>query len=71
MEAFVGLTQTLVSADTLQVSHYDKYNWTMFNPDHKKKRREMVFPQERQAAFAHGKAMLNKISFASDSRNAP
>jgi multimeric flavodoxin WrbA len=45
LEAFVGPTQTLVSADTLQVSNYDQYNWTMFNPDQKKERRETVFPQ--------------------------
>ena len=54
LETFVGPTQTLVSADTLQVSNYEKYNWTMFSPDAKKARRETVFPQERQAAFALG-----------------
>ncbi len=59
LENFVGPTQTLVSADTLQVSDYDKYNWTMFHPDKKKERRETIFPQERQAAFALGKALLN------------
>ncbi|MBE5776921.1 MAG: flavodoxin family protein [Clostridiales bacterium] len=61
LEAFVGPTQTLVAADTLQVSHYDRYGWTMFDPDKKKERRETVFPQERQAAFALGQAMLNSI----------
>lgn len=60
LESFVGPTQTLVSADTLQVSNYDQYNWTMFNPDQKKERRETVFPQERQAAFALGASMLNR-----------
>ena len=61
LEAFVGPTQTLVSADTLQVSNYDKYNWTMFDPDKKKERHETVFPQERQAAFKLGKALLNAM----------
>ena len=61
LETFVGPTQTLLSADTLQVGNYEKYNWTMFNPDKKKARRETVFPQERQTAFALGKAMLNSI----------
>lgn len=59
LEVFVGPTQTLVSADTLQVNNYDRYNWTMFNPDKKKERRDTVFPQERQAAFALGADMLS------------
>lgn len=58
IEAFIGPTQTLVSADTLQVSNYEKYNWTMFNPEEKKERREKVFPQERQAAFVLGADMV-------------
>jgi len=59
LETFVGPTQTLVSADTLQVSNYDRYNWTMFNPDKKKERRDTIFPQERQAAFMLGSDMLS------------
>ncbi len=58
LEAFIGPTQTLVSANTLQVSNYEKYNWTMFNPAEKKERREKVFPQERQAAFGLGVDMV-------------
>ena len=58
LEAFIGPVQTLVSANTLQVSDYEKYNWTMFNPEEKKERREKVFPQERQAAFALGANMV-------------
>jgi len=57
LEAFVGPTKTLVSGNTLQVSDYGKYNWTMFNPDEKKERRDTVFPQERQAAFVLGQNM--------------
>ena len=58
LEAFVGPTQTFISGNTLQVHSYDKYDWTMFDPEEKKERRETVFPQERQAAFALGKNML-------------
>lgn len=57
LEAFIGPTQTLVSGNTLQVSNYDRYNWTMFNPAEKKERRETLFPQERLAAFALGENM--------------
>lgn len=39
----VGPTKVLVCGDTLQVNDYSKYNWTMFDPDAKKKRHEEVF----------------------------
>ena len=58
LEAFVGPTQTLISGNTLQVNNYDRYNWTMFDPEEKKLRREKVFPQERQAAFTLGANMF-------------
>ena len=58
LEAFVGPTQTLASGNTLQVSSYERYNWTMFNAEEKKARRESVFPGERQAAFRLGAGML-------------
>jgi len=59
LEVFVGPTQTLVSGDTLQVNNYEKYDWTMFNPNVKKARRETVFPQECLAAFELGSSFLN------------
>lgn len=58
LEAFIGPTQTLASGNTLQVNNYERYNWTMFNPDEKKQRREMVFPQERKAAYKMGAEMV-------------
>lgn len=58
LEAFIGPTQTLASGDTLQVSDYERWNWTMFNAEEKKQRRETVFPQERKAAFDLGMQML-------------
>lgn len=58
LEAFIGPTQTLVSGNTLQVNDYEKYNWTMFDPEEKRERREKVFPKERQAAFSLGARMV-------------
>lgn len=58
LEAFVGPVQTLVSANTLQVNNYEKYNWTMFDTEEKKERREKIFPQERRIAFSLGADML-------------
>ena len=56
-EAFVGPTKTLISANTLQVSDYSKYNWTMFDPEEKKKRYETVFQNEKLNAFELGAEM--------------
>lgn len=55
--AFIGETRVLISANTLQVKDYDKYNWTMFDAEAKKARHETVFPTERQNAFELGAEM--------------
>lgn len=54
LSAFIGPTEVLVSGNTLQVSDYSKYNWTMFDSEAKKLRHETVFPKECEAAFAKG-----------------
>ena len=51
---FVGPTKLLISSDTLQVKDYSRYNWTMFDAEHKKERHEAVFPEDRKKAFALG-----------------
>lgn len=53
----IGPTKVLISSDTLQVNNYDKYNWTMFDPESKKRRREEVFPQDLQKAHDLGAEM--------------
>lgn len=58
LSGFIGPTQVLISADTLQVEDYTPYNWTMFDPEAKKKRREEVFPTERKEAFRLGAGMV-------------
>ena len=56
---FVGPCEVLVSGETLQVNDYSKldWEWSMFDPEQKKKRRETVFPQERKKAFEMGKTL--------------
>ena len=54
---FVGPTKILISSDTLQVKDYSRYNWSMFDPDHKKQRHETVFPEDKKKAFALGSLM--------------
>ena len=49
----------MISSDTLQVKDYSRYNWTMFNPEHKKERHETVFPEDKKKAYALGKQMAD------------
>ena len=56
---FVGPTKILISSDTLQVKDYSRYNWTMFDPEHKKARHETVFPEDMKKAFALGEQMVS------------
>lgn len=53
-DAFLGPTEVLVSGETLQVPDYSKYDWTLFDPEARKKRRETVFPAECKTAFGKG-----------------
>ena len=55
---FVGPTKILISSDTLQVKDYGRYNWTMFDPEHKKARHATVFPEDRKKAFSLGAEMV-------------
>ena len=44
--------------NTLQVSDYDRYNWTMFDTEVKKERHETVFPLEMQKTYSLGAEMV-------------
>lgn len=57
----VGPTKVMISSDTLQVSDYSKYNWTMFDPEAKKQRHETVFPTDKEKAFSLGAEMTGGI----------
>ena len=59
LDTFVGPTKILISSDTLQVKDYSRYNWTMFDPEHKKERHETVFPEDKKKAFALGEQMAS------------
>ena len=54
MERAFGHVETLLSTDTFQFSDYAKYHAPKFDPEHKKKRREEVFPLDCEKAFALG-----------------
>lgn len=60
LEAFIGPVQILSSGNTLQVADYERYQWSMFDPEERKERRMNVFPKEREAAFALGADMIKE-----------
>ncbi|MBQ3283203.1 MAG: flavodoxin family protein [Atopobiaceae bacterium] len=60
LSRFVGPAQVLRSGNTLQVKDYEKldWEWTMFDPAEKRRRREEVFPQELARAFELGSTLF-------------
>ena len=60
LDAFVGNTKLFIAGNTLQVKDYNRFDWTMFNPEAKKERHEKVFPEERKKVFALGAEMVKK-----------
>ena len=60
LKRFVGPTKVFVSGDTLQLKDYSKtdWPWTMFDPAHKQKRHETVFPKECEKAYKLGKELV-------------
>lgn len=55
---FVGPTEVFVCGDTLQVKDYSKYNWTMFDPEKKKKHHDETFEDYLARAKEIGRKML-------------
>lgn len=55
---FVGPTEMLICGNTLQVNDYSRYNWTMFNPDAKKKYHDDTFDSYLQKAYIAGKGLV-------------
>lgn len=58
LTTFIGPTKVLISANTLQVNDYDKYDWTMFDVEAKRARHETVFQKEKQEAFSLSAEMV-------------
>jgi multimeric flavodoxin WrbA len=50
----IGPAKTLVCTATWQTTDYSKYEMSMFDEAERKRRRETVFPLDRQKAFALG-----------------
>ena len=58
LNTFVGPTQILICGNTLQVKDYSKYNWTMFDPDEKKKYHDETFDAYLEKAYHAGEELL-------------
>ena len=58
---FIGPTEVFVSGNTLQLKDYSKtdWEWSMFDPEAKKARHEMIFPEECKKVRAMGAALAN------------
>lgn len=57
-QRFVGDTQVVCSAGTLQYDDYSKYAGDMFDPEARKLRHETVFPEDCKKAFELGKSLV-------------
>lgn len=60
LSGMVGPTKVMISGDTLQVNDYSKYDWSMFDPEAKRMRREEVFPDDMKKVFLLGAEMVKK-----------
>ena len=56
LDRFVGPCETMLVGNTLQIEDYGStdWEWTMFDPEAKRKRHETVFPKECAKAFKKG-----------------
>lgn len=54
----IGPTKVLSVGSTLQINNYEDYDWTMFDAQERRKRREEIFPQELAQAFQLGAEMV-------------
>ena len=62
LERFVGPAEVFVSGDTLQLKDYSKtdWEWSVFDPEAKRKRHETVFPEECRKVYELGAELARK-----------
>lgn len=58
LDSFVGPTQIFICGNTLQVKDYSKYNWTLFDPEAKKKHHDETFDAYLEKANEAGKELV-------------
>lgn len=55
----IGPARAFVCGSTLQVEDYSRYNWTMFDADERRLRRERTFPLQREQVREMGAELVN------------
>ena len=58
LDRSVGETKVVTSGDVLQVSDYSRFNWTLFDPEAKKKGRQERFPKDLEQAAKLGAGLV-------------
>lgn len=58
LSIFIGPTKIFVSGETLQVKDYSKFDWTFFDAEQRKERREKVFSTELKKAYDLGASLI-------------
>lgn len=59
LSTFVGPTEIFICGDTLQVKDYSRFNWTMFDPEVKKKHHDETFSEYLERAKEAGENLLD------------
>lgn len=60
LENYVGPTEILIYGDTVQVKDYSQFNWTIFDPEAKIRRREAEIDDKLKEAYEKGKELVNR-----------
>lgn len=62
MARIFGSCESIVVADTLQFDDYSKYVSTLFDPEEKKKHRDVQFPKDCKKAYALGSRLVRSTA---------
>ena len=54
----IGPTEVVIADETMMTWNYEKYTWTRFDYDDRRRRREEVFPDQLKAAYEAGKRVF-------------
>lgn len=58
LDSYVGPTKVMICGNTLQVDDYSIYNWTVFDPVHKKANHKAIFPIKLKEAYDLGSGLV-------------
>ena len=56
----IGPTEIVIADETTQVSNYEKYDWTLFDYEERRRRRKEVFPIQLEEAYRMGAELAGR-----------